>query len=143
MVKLDDRLAKDALHLGDLPLSSVLLLKNALYPWVILVPNVEGASEITDLTEAAQIALIGEINSVSKVMQMVYDPDKLNIASLGNHVAQLHVHVIARYHTDNAWPEPVWGTGQQPYSEQALREASEVLVNHLTKLPAFEKTKRN
>jgi diadenosine tetraphosphate (Ap4A) HIT family hydrolase len=102
-------LEQDTVSVGDLPLSRVLVIKDANYPWLLLVPRRSGAVEIIDLDEVAQAQLITEINRVARALQEVTKPDKLNVAALGNVVPQLHVHIIARRTTDAAWPRPVWG----------------------------------
>jgi diadenosine tetraphosphate (Ap4A) HIT family hydrolase len=106
---LDPELTRGTVVLGDLPLSRVLLADDANYPWLILVPRRPGITEIIDLEENEQVKLLGEIASAARVLKSVTECEKLNIAALGNVVAQLHVHVIARSHSDAAWPKPVWG----------------------------------
>jgi diadenosine tetraphosphate (Ap4A) HIT family hydrolase len=100
---------KDTLEIGDLPLSRVLVIKDAHYPWLLLVPRRAGAVEIIDLGEVEQAQLMTEITRVSRALKDVTQCDKLNVAALGNAVPQLHVHLIARRTTDAAWPRPVWG----------------------------------
>ncbi|MEO8803625.1 MAG: HIT domain-containing protein [Rudaea sp.] len=118
---LDPRLAADTLPIGDLGLSRVLLMNDARFPWLILVPRRADVREVIDLTEADQQRLLQEIAQCSQVLRAMTRPDKLNIAALGNVVAQLHVHVIARFKTDVAWPRPVWGVGSgQVYSAAEL-----------------------
>ena len=95
--------------LGDLPLSRVLIINDANYPWLLLVPRRAGAVEIIDLDEVEQAQLMTEIALACRALKEVTECDKLNIAALGNAVPQLHVHVIARRKTDEAWPKPVWG----------------------------------
>ena len=106
---LHTQLQKDTIDLGDLPLSRVLVIKDAHYPWLLLVPRRAGAVEIIDLNEVEQGQLMTEINRVSRALKEVTKCDKLNVAALGNVVPQLHVHIIARRTTDAAWPRPVWG----------------------------------
>lgn len=106
---LHPQLEKDTINIGDLPLSRVLVIKDANYPWLLLVPRRADAIEIVDLDEVAQAQLMTEINRVARALQDVTKPDKLNIAALGNVVPQLHVHIIARRKSDAAWPRPVWG----------------------------------
>ena len=120
---LDARLAADTHAVGELALSCVLLMDDARFPWLILVPRRPGLRELTDLDRATQHALLDEINRAAHVLHAIAKPDKLNIANLGNVVAQLHVHVIARYTGDAAWPRPVWGVGERaPYrAEEATR----------------------
>lgn len=106
---LNSQLEKDTISIGDLPLSRVLVIKDANYPWLLLVPRRADAVEITDLDEVEQAQLMTEINRVARALKDLTKPDKLNIAALGNVVPQLHVHIIARRKTDAAWPRPVWG----------------------------------
>lgn len=109
--KLDSRLEADTLPVGDLALSSVLLLNDARFPWFVLVPRIEGVSELTDLSEEQSAQLMQEIRVATKVMLELSKPDKVNVGALGNIVTQLHVHVIGRFRSDPAWPGPVWGHG--------------------------------
>ncbi len=106
---LHPQLLKDTIEIGDLPLSRVLVIKDANYPWLLLVPRRAGAVEIIDLDEVAQAQLMTEIGRVSRALKDVTRCDKLNVAALGNAVPQLHVHIIARRTGDAAWPRPVWG----------------------------------
>jgi len=106
---LHSQLKKDTIDIGDLPLSKVLVIKDAHYPWLLLVPRRPSAVEIIDLDEVAQAQLMTEISRVAKALKEITSCDKLNIAALGNLVPQLHVHIIARRSNDAAWPRPVWG----------------------------------
>jgi diadenosine tetraphosphate (Ap4A) HIT family hydrolase len=115
---LDLRLSRDAFHITDLPLCNVRLMDNKRFPWIVLVPRVAGVSEWIDLDREDQHRLSDEIAVVSHILKALTTPDKLNVAALGNMVPQLHVHVIARYKTDKAWPNPVWGTEAEYYSEE-------------------------
>lgn len=110
---LDSRLEGDTLPVGELQLSRVLLMNDARYPWVILVPRRPAIREMIDLDLRDRAMLYREIDAVSEAMQRLFKPLKLNVAALGNVVPQLHVHVIARYDTDAAWPKPVWGLGER------------------------------
>jgi diadenosine tetraphosphate (Ap4A) HIT family hydrolase len=102
---------------GDLRLSRALLMNDASYAWVVLVPRRPGATEIVDLSATDRADLMDEISLVSHTLRGVVACDKLNVASLGNVVPQLHVHVIARRKDDPAWPKPVWGAvPAQPYA---------------------------
>jgi len=103
------QLEQDTINIGDLPLSRVLVVNDANYPWLMLVPRRADAKDLTDLGEVEQGQLMTEINRVACALQSITKPDKLNIAALGNVVPQLHVHVIARRTSDAAWPRPVWG----------------------------------
>ncbi|MEA1831667.1 HIT domain-containing protein [Methylobacterium durans] len=123
---LDPRLAADTVPVGDLALSSVLLMDDARFPWLILVPRRGGASEITDLGADDSSLLWEEIRLATGVMQALSRPDKVNVAALGNVVAQLHVHVVGRFRSDPAWPGPVWGQGERkPYPPHARAQLVE------------------
>jgi diadenosine tetraphosphate (Ap4A) HIT family hydrolase len=115
---IDPRLAADSVAVADLSLSHVRLMNDATYPWLILIPRRQGAVEIVDLTAADRAQLMDEIALASGVLRDMTRCDKLNVAALGNMVPQLHVHVIARFRGDPAWPGPVWGKAPaQPYGE--------------------------
>lgn len=120
---LDPRLEADTHAIGDFALSRVVLMDEARFPWLILVPRICGARELIDLDEGDQRNLIAELNFVGRALEAQLKPDKLNIAALGNHVPQLHVHVIARFTHDAAWPDPVWGRGERVAYARAEREA--------------------
>lgn len=106
---LDSRLEADTLPVHDLPLAAVRLMNDARYPWLVLVPRRPGVVEVLDLAEPDQESLWREVRLCARALREVVTPDKLNIATLGNAVPQLHVHVIARMRGDDAWPRPVWG----------------------------------
>jgi len=106
---LDPVLDADCHTLGRLSLCRVLLLDDSRYPWLVLVPERAGAEEIIDLAEVERGLLMQEIAAASEALKALFDPDKLNIGALGNRVRQLHVHVVARFASDPAWPGPVWG----------------------------------
>jgi diadenosine tetraphosphate (Ap4A) HIT family hydrolase len=117
---LDPQLAADTVPVGDLELARVLLANDANYPWLILVPRKPALTELIDLDESGQRQLLAEINAAARALKRVTRCDKLNIAALGNVVAQLHVHVIARRRSDAAWPKPVWGAvSPRSYEPQA------------------------
>ena len=119
--EIDSRLSRDALHITNLPLCNVRLMNNKRFPWIILVPRVMDVSEWMQLSREQQHQLSDEIAIVSHILSAFVTPDKLNIAALGNQVSQLHVHVIARYKGDSAWPNPVWGSEAEDYSEEESR----------------------
>ena len=108
---LHPQLAADSIIVGDLALSRVLLMNDARFPWLLLVPRRSAIREIIDLAGHDQATLFREIADTSRAMTALFAPDKLNVAAIGNMVAQLHVHVVARRETDEAWPRPVWGSG--------------------------------
>jgi len=109
MFVLDPRLQQDTLPIGRLALSELLLMNDARYPWCILVPRHAHASELFHLPAAQQIQWWQETRLVAQRMGEHFRADKVNVATLGNSVAQLHMHVIVRYRRDDAWPAPVWG----------------------------------
>lgn len=106
---IDERLLKDSLAVTSLTLCDVRLMNDANYPWLLLIPRVEKAREIIDLSDDDQLALMREITLTSKILQRLTGCHKLNVAALGNQVPQLHVHIIARFTTDIAWAAPVFG----------------------------------
>lgn len=123
MFQLHPQLEKDTFHVAQLPLCEVLLMNDSQYPWLILVPAVADITEIYQLSEERQQQLMRESSRVSYAMQQLFQADKMNIAALGNMVPQLHLHHIARFTTDKAWPGPIWGVvAAAPYSEKAREE---------------------
>ena len=119
---LDSRLAADTLFLGDMLQSRVLLMNDARFPWLILVPRRPNLRELLDLAATERAILMEEIAQTSAALRDATQADKLNVAALGNMVPQLHIHVIARFAGDPAWPGPVWGRGQAaPYEAEAAR----------------------
>ena len=109
MFALDPRLAQDTVVLGDFPLCRLLLSKDANYPWFILVPRRADISEVFELQADDQQQLWKETTFLAQALQGAFAADKMNVATLGNVVAQLHMHVIVRRRDDAAWPAPVWG----------------------------------
>jgi diadenosine tetraphosphate (Ap4A) HIT family hydrolase len=130
------QLATDTALVGDFPLCRLLLMNDAQYPWCILVPRIVGARELHRLDDADQLQLLRESTALARAMEAVFKPHKMNVAALGNMVPQLHLHHIARYKGDAAWPAPVWGKHPaQAYADEqrdgrvaALREALPGLI---------------
>ncbi len=119
MFLLDSKLAGDTFPVADLKISKLLLMNDANYTWLILVPKKANLVELTDLSFDEQIEVLREINLVGKILQENFGAEKLNIAALGNVVKQLHIHVIARKENDVTFPKPVWGNAPaKPYVEQ-------------------------
>ena len=119
--QLHPQLDEDTHPIAHFELSELRLMDDANYPWLILVPRALEARELIDLDPAQQATLMAEVSRVSKAMQTLFRPHKLNVAALGNQVPQLHVHVIARQIEDPAWPAPVWGRVQaRAYEPEAL-----------------------
>ncbi len=127
MFTLDPKLNADTFLVADLKISRLLLSNNANYPWLILVPRHADLVELTDLNFEDQTQVLREINLVAAVLQKKFQPHKLNIAALGNVVRQLHIHVIARFENDAAFPNPVWGGAAKPY----VPEDAERLIQEL------------
>lgn len=120
---LDPRLADDTHPVAVLELCELRLMDDANYPWLVLVPRVPGAVELLELDAARRHRLTDEIDLAGRTLRALFRPHKLNVAALGNLVPQLHVHVIARYREDPAWPAPVWGrVAARPYPPEALVE---------------------
>ena len=116
--------------IGDLALCRVLLSRDANYPWLLLVPRRPGAVEIIDLDDADRAQLTGEIATASRALKALTACDKLNVAAIGNVVAQLHVHVIARFRTDAAWPKPVWNAVPPKSYDGAAADSLIVALRH-------------
>lgn len=120
---LDRRLQEDTWLVGDLALCRVLLMNDRRYLWAILVPRRPGIVEVIDLHEEQQQQLWRESLDASKAILNLSPGAKLNLATLGNVVSQLHLHVIARRPGDPAWPGPVWGhSPAEPYSEESAQQ---------------------
>lgn len=117
------QLDADTLPITSFALSDVRLMDDANYPWLVLVPRVADASELTDLDAAQRHLLSDEVDRAARALREGFRPFKLNIAALGNLVPQLHVHVIARQQSDPAWPSPVWGrVAAKPHTPELLVE---------------------
>lgn len=119
---LDPRLATDSAFIADGPLSQVRLMDDTRYPWLVLVPRVNGVSEWLELDGGQQRLLLAEINRAGQLIRSQPGVEKLNIGALGNIVRQLHVHLVGRHDGDAAWPGPVWGHGS------AVRHAPDQLT---------------
>ncbi|MBU3823842.1 MAG: HIT domain-containing protein [Candidatus Oceanisphaera merdipullorum] len=115
---LHPQLVADTLVLGELPLCLVLLANDSQYPWLILVPKLAELREIHHLSESDQQQLMRESCAVAALLESELGAEKVNVAALGNMVAQLHVHHVARFSSDAAWPAPIWGKHPaQPYAD--------------------------
>ncbi len=131
MFTLHSQLKSDTHFICDLPLSSALLMNDANYLWLILVPRKPDLIELTDLSFTEQTQVLQEINSVAKILKKEFNAEKINIAALGNVVSQLHIHVIGRKKNDATFPKPVWGNA--PAKPYATKEA-EALIQKLKSL---------
>lgn len=122
MFELHEALARDCAFVGDLALCRLLLMNDKQYPWLILVPRRAEMREICDLSGDDQLQYLQESNLCSAILRSEFGAEKLNIAALGNMVPQLHIHHIARFSSDPAWPKPVWGQlPAKPYSTDELQ----------------------
>jgi diadenosine tetraphosphate (Ap4A) HIT family hydrolase len=110
---LDPQLQSDTFPIGRFALSHVLLMNDARFPWLILVPQRPDMVELIDLSEEERQQAMREISFACEGLKRLFRPDKLNVAALGNQVRQLHIHVIARFVSDAAWPRPVFGIGER------------------------------
>ena len=128
MFELHPQLAKDCFQVCDLTLSRVLLMNDRQHPWLIQVPMLENSKEVIDLNSKQQQTLWIESALIDECLKACFSPDKLNVAALGNMVPQLHIHHIARYVNDPAWPKPVWGVNPAvPYENGQAEELIEKL----------------
>ena len=129
MFVLDARIEKDSNLIFDLPLCQVRLQNDSRYPWLVLVPKVEGATEVHELTEEQQTKLMKESSLVANCLKKVTQCKKINVANLGNVVSQLHWHVVARFEEDKTWPGPIWGVGEViPYEDKKRAELADSLI---------------
>jgi diadenosine tetraphosphate (Ap4A) HIT family hydrolase len=134
MFELHPQLAADCEWIGDLSLNRVLLVNDKNYPWLILVPMRENIREIFQLTEADQCQLLIESSAVSKLMYEHFKAEKMNVAALGNMVPQLHIHHVARYKDDIAWPGPVWGAASAIFYTEDEMQAQVSLMRDLLRV---------
>jgi len=130
--KLDPILERDSHYLTDLKLCQIRLMDNSNYPWLILVPMKNNIIEITDFEQTDYDLFYWEIRKVAKILQNEFKPDKLNIATIGNVVPQMHVHIIARFKNDTLFPKTVWGSQFLPYDEESLKAIKDILVKAIT-----------
>lgn len=131
----DERLQNSSFFLLDWPLSRILLKNHADYPWIILIPRRENITEIMQLHRSDREQLIHEIDAASHVLQNIFQPDKLNVGSLGNIVSQLHIHVVGRFQHDPLWPQGIWQLNniEKPYTDSALllKQLTAAFANHI------------
>ncbi|MBR9829722.1 MAG: HIT domain-containing protein [Oceanospirillales bacterium] len=131
--ELDPRLMADTIALGDFPLCRLLLMNDSQYPWLILVPRRAGVTELYHLPANEQQQLMHEVSELAETLADLFQASKMNVATLGNMVPQLHMHVIARQASDPAWPGPIWGKHPAvPYTPEQLdrvRTKLEVLLD--------------
>lgn len=132
MFQLHPRLAADTVGVGDFLLCRLLLCRDANYPWCILVPRLPDIQEIYQLSASQQQQLMVESSHLASCMAEQFNADKMNVASLGNMVPQLHLHHVVRYQTDGAWPKPIWGAADaKEYTAEELTQQLELLAESL------------
>ena len=137
MFNLDPKLAADTVNICELNLCRVLLMNDARYPWLILVPAMSDLTEIGDLERDDRIRLSDEVNAAATTLKILYKPLKMNIGALGNIVRQLHIHIIGRNELDPAWPGPAWGhSPPEPYTPEALERRTQEITGKIGFLPA-------
>ena len=130
--ELHPQLAADTHPVAAFDLCELRMMDDANYPWLVLVPRLPGAHELIDLDGRQRHALTDEVDRAARALRDAFHPHKLNIAALGNLVPQLHVHVIARFEHDPAWPSPVWGrVAARPYTPELLVERIALLQETL------------
>tara|TARA_B110000967_G_C18631707_1_gene433973 strand:- start:58 stop:456 length:399 start_codon:yes stop_codon:yes gene_type:complete len=118
--EVNKRFIKDSHFITDLKLSSVRLINNNKFPWIILIPNRKNITDLTELNLKDQNLLMKEIIYCSNLMKKIFKTKKLNVEKIGNLVPQLHIHIIARSTKDSAWPLSVWVVKGKPYSKLLL-----------------------
>jgi len=127
---LDKRLAASTVQALDLPVSRVLVMDDARYPWLVFVPRRAHLTEMFELPAADRVLLTEELTVAAERLKALTGCHKINVANLGNVVPQLHIHVIARNVGDAAWPGPVWGKGEAvPYEPRALEDFVHAVVH--------------
>ncbi len=125
--QLAEALQRDSCFVVDWPLCQLRVMNDQQYPWFVMIPRRPDVTELIDLSEQDYWQCQLEIRTFGRWLQQQFQPDKLNIAALGNMVPQLHIHQIARYRTDLAWPAPIWGkVPMQPYAEAKLQQLIEL-----------------
>lgn len=114
----DPKLEENSYFIKEMQLSKLYVKNDKENPWFVLVPRKNMVFELVDLNYEEQCVLMEEVSIVSEFLKSYYQPTKINIGSLGNIVRQFHVHVIARYENDRAWPQALWGTVPSLFFEQ-------------------------
>lgn len=132
---LDSRLESDSFPVTDLPLCQVRLMNDARFTWLVLIPRRPGIREVFELSTEDQTQLWREATALGQAMKAAVQGDKLNLATLGNVVAQLHLHVVVRKTDDAAWPAPVWGHGEaRPYDMDSLAAMRDMILAQIQSL---------
>jgi diadenosine tetraphosphate (Ap4A) HIT family hydrolase len=117
------RLAAGGFEIGRTGGCRLLLKDNALFPWFLLVPEVEGIEDLHKLPAEKYGEVMSAVRRVSEFVASHFQPEKLNVACIGNQVRQMHVHVVGRSPGDPAWPGTVWAfDGKKSYAEDETAE---------------------
>jgi diadenosine tetraphosphate (Ap4A) HIT family hydrolase len=125
-------LLNSSVELAQLPLSTLLLVNDSQFPWLILVPRKADISEIYELEWEDQQQLMNESSLIAEMMMMLFEGDKMNIAAIGNICPQLHLHHVVRYKNDLCWPDPIWGKHSPvSYDDQQLQEITQKILDSL------------
>lgn len=133
--EIDQRLKSDSTLLVKCNNTQIRLLHDSRYPWLILVPEHKNAYDLDDLEWDIQIQVLQVSNWVSKALKVAFKPNKLNVATLGNIVKQLHIHHVARFEYDETWPGPIWGVGSSvPYSNTEFEQRKKLICATLKEL---------
>ncbi len=133
--QIDPRLESDSHQLARWALCCVRLMNDANYPWLVLIPERPGLVDFHDLAPGDMATACDEVARTSRALQALFKPHKINVAALGNQVRQLHIHVIARFTDDAAWPKPVWGAAEpKPYAADLLQSRSASLTQAFASL---------
>jgi len=138
--QLHPRLQQDCITIGRFELCRLLMMNDSQYPWFILVPEISNLTELYQLDKAQRELLMEESCYLAENLAELFQADKMNIANIGNMVAQLHIHHIVRYQTDSAWPAPVWGKfAAVPYTDtQIIERVGQVTARLSEKLQLIE-----
>lgn len=110
------------IFIADLSLCRVLMEDEKHFPWLMLVPRRPDVSRIMDLSGVDQLQLIQELDLVQRIMWHEFQPVQLNVAAIGNKTPQLHIHVIARFENDPAWPNTVWDHPARLQLDETLKK---------------------
>jgi diadenosine tetraphosphate (Ap4A) HIT family hydrolase len=134
--QLHPRLQQDCITIGRFELCRLLMMNDSQYPWFILVPEISNLTELYQLDKTQREILMEESCYLAENLAELFQADKMNIANIGNMVAQLHIHHIVRYQTDSAWPAPVWGKfSAVPYTDTQMTErVSQVTAQLVSRL---------
>lgn len=132
MFILNSRFEQDSTLVTKLSLCQLRLQNDSRYPWLILIPEINGIEEVHQLNLEQQQMLIAESSRVAKALERMTQCDKINVANIGNIVRQLHWHIVARYKFDSTWPGPIWGVGEaQPYEAKKRAEFIDSFIQYL------------